>query len=159
MVQYSHVRLLILCDAAGVDIITQHLGVDPTGTDSKATVPPTKFTHTWFIDSPNTAADGEPNTRLQALADSISPFSSQLISLDERYRRFIDIVYHVTPQHVGGISGEFDWFRMSSQLMAKLGSWNLDVSYESFWFDHPDWKRLQHPWWKQLLHRIFPTTH
>ncbi len=50
-----------------------------------------------------------------------------------------DILYHITPQHARGVTGEFDWFRMPAELMRRYGAWDLDVSYESIWFDHPDW--------------------
>ena len=105
--------------------------------------PPTGLTHTWMLDSPLDATQGDPTTRLESLADAIEPIADKIVTLDDRFRRFFDIVYHVTPQHVGGISGEFDWFRCPADLMRRISGWNLDVSYEMFWFDHPDWERLK----------------
>ena len=61
------------------------------------------------------------------------------------------MIYLVTPQHVDGITGEFDWFRCPASLMKRISGWDPDVSYEAFWFDHPEWKRLREPWWKQML--------
>jgi hypothetical protein len=157
MVTYSHVRLLILCDESGLDNIPQQLKIEATGTEKSQCFPPPKeLTHSWYLDSPIAASDGNPTARLEALADAIEPFGDRLVSLDHRYKRFIDIVYHVTPQHVGGISGEFDWFSCPALLMSRISGWNLDLSYEAFWFDHPDWKRLKYPWWERLLRRFRP---
>ena len=86
--------------------------------------------------------DGDPTSRLEALADAIEPFAERLDLPHLNVKCCIDIVYHVTPQHVGGITGEFDWFRCPAKLMSRISGWGLDVSYESFWFDHPDWQRL-----------------
>ena len=153
MIKYSHVRLMILCDEAGYDEVKLHLPVKPSNSKIESEPPPTGLTHTWILDSPCDETQGDPTTRLESLADAIEPFASDLIALDKRWRRFIDIVYHVTPQHVGGISGEFDWFRCPAGLMRRISGWNLDVSYEMFWFDHPDWKRLKYPWWQRWLKR------
>jgi hypothetical protein len=152
MIKYSHVRLLILCDEKGVEEISQHLGIGPAEVKSSdsGNPPPTGLTHVWCFDSPK-STDCEPTTRLESLADAIEPFADKLLSLDSRYPRFIDIVYHTTPQHVGGITGEFDWFRCPAPLMSRLGRWNLDLSYETFWFDHPEWERLRLPWWRRIL--------
>jgi len=155
MIKYSHVRLIILCDQTGLELISNHLQTIPTGTEKSESLPPPKeLTHSWYLDSPVDAAAGNPTTRLEGLADLIEPFGDSLITLDSKYKRFVDIVYHVTPQHVGGISGEFDWFSCPAVLMSRISGWNLDLSYESFWFDHPDWERLKHPWWERLLRRL-----
>ena len=154
MIKYSHVRLLILCNSDDVEKINSHLGVDPTEVKSDDGK---NFTHTWCLDSPMNA-DGDPTARLAALAEAIEPFADKVVSLDSKFPRFIDIVYHVTPQHVGGITGEFDWFRCPAQLMGKISGWNLDVSYETFWFDHPEWERLKLPCWRQFLATISRVT-
>ena len=152
MIQYSHVSLLILCDAEGLKVINEKLGVEPSevkhepGEESL----PTGLTHTWKLDSP-IGAEANPTQRLAALADLIEPFADKLVALDSRFPRFIDIVFHVTPQHVCGITGEFDWFECPAPLMKRISGWDLDLSYESFWFDHPEWERLREPWWRQLL--------
>ena len=152
MIKYSHVRLLILSDAENVDELTQLLGVNPTEIkfDKESKPPPTGLTHTWCLDSPM-GTEGDPTARLEALAEIMEPFASKLVSIDTRFPRFIDIIYHVTPQRENGITGEFDWFRCPAKLMAKISGWNLDVSYETFWFDHPNWVRRNLPWWRQLL--------
>jgi hypothetical protein len=93
-----------------------------------------------MFDTPKSAEEANPTGRLFALADAIEPFGERLLSLEGQFHRFVDIVYHVTPQHPNGITGEFDWFQMPAALMRRLVSWNLDVSYEAFWFNHPDWE-------------------
>lgn len=153
MVKYSHVRLMIMCDEAGMKEVAAHLKVEPSNTKIESVPPPTGLTHTWILDSPLDATQGDPTTRLASLADAIEPFADKLLTLDDSFRRFIDIVYHVTPQHVGGISGEFNWFQCPAELMRRISGWNLDVSYETFWFDHPDWERLKYPWWQRWLKR------
>lgn len=154
MIKYSHVSLLILCKAEGVDIISAHLGCNPSRIDhvSQEGVPKTGLTHTWRLDSPLGHSDANPTSRLEALVTMIEPFAERLLTLDTAYQPFVDIVYHVTPQHLGGIMGEFDWFSLPAPLIRRLASFNIDVSYESFWFDHPEWKRIRQPWWR----RIFP---
>lgn len=152
MIKYSHVSLLILSDAEGLKTINKELGIEPSEVkhDSDEEPPPTGLTHTWKLDSPK-GTEANPTERLAALADLIEPFADKLTALDSRFPRFIDIVFHVTPQHVGGITGEFDWFQCPASLMKRISGWDLDVSYESFWFDHPDWERLREPWWRQML--------
>jgi hypothetical protein len=112
MIRYSHVSLLILCDEAGVDIISAHLGCSPSRVDHDTTeeVPETGLTHTWRIDSPLGHSDADPTGRLDALVTKIETFGERLLTLDAAYRPFVDIVYHVTPQRPDGIMGEFDWF-------------------------------------------------
>lgn len=144
---------MIMCDEAGYHEVATRLHVEPSDTKIESEVPPSGLTHTWMLDSPLDATQGDPTTRLESLADAIDPFAEKLVALDDRFRRFIDIVYHVTPQHVGGISGEFDWFRCPADLMRRISGWNLDVSYEMFWFDHPDWERLKYPWWQRWFKR------
>jgi hypothetical protein len=64
---------------------------------------------------------------------------------DEAHAYFYIARVHITPQHCHGITGEFDWFRMPAELMRRLAAWNLNMSYESFWFDHPEWSRSRRP--------------
>ena len=145
MIRYSHVSLLIPCELADAAQITVQLGVSPSevaesmireaGDTMKEHV-----CHTWTLHAPMTADQGDPTARLWSLVEVIRPFADHLVALDGRWRRWIDIVYHITPQRAGGITGEFDWFQMPAGLMKLLGEWNLDVSYESFWFDHPEWQ-------------------
>ena len=146
---------MIHCNKAGVDAISRYLAASPSDViEYDGPPPPTGFTHCWVFNSPVGHDDGDPTSRLKALADSIEPFSERLNLPDVNARCSIDIVYHVTPQHVGGITGEFDWFRCPAKLMSRIAGWGLDVSYECFWFDHPDWKRLKHPWWRTWFGRI-----
>lgn len=146
---------MIHCDKEGAAAISQCLETTPSEIIAyDGPPPPTGFTHCWVIDSPMGHDDGDPTSRLEALADIIEPFADRLDMTDLNVKSGIDIVYHVTPQHVGGITGEFDWFRCPAQLMSRISGWGLDVSYESFWFDHPDWQRLSYPWWRKLLKRF-----
>ena len=146
---------MIHCDRAGVDAISNHLQVEPSEViEYDGPPPPTGFTHCWLLNSPLGHDDGDPTARLEALADTIEPFAEQISSLPVKATSSIDIVYHVTPQHVGGITGEFDWFRCPAKLMSRVSGWGLDVSYECFWFDHPDWQRIKYPWWQKLLGRL-----
>jgi len=74
MIKYSHVRLLILCDAEGIEYLTNRLGIEPSEVqfDNEAKPPATGLTHTWCLDSPMDAG-GDPTDRLTALADAHSP--------------------------------------------------------------------------------------
>ncbi len=146
---------MIHCDQAGVQAISDFLDAEPSEViEYEGPPPPTGFTHCWTLNSPMGHEDGDPTTRLEALADVMEPFAKKLDSLPLNAKAGIDLVYHVTPQHVGGIAGEFDWFRCPAKLMSRVSGWGLDVSYECFWFDHPDWQRLKYPWWRTLLHRL-----
>lgn len=159
MIRYSHVSLLILCRTKSeADWVTSDLGIQPSRVRedrlqrcSKEESRSETNSHTWVFDSPKTAEAADPTGRLLALADAIEPFGERLLSLDAQFKRFIDIVYHVTPQHSNGITGEFDWFRMPASLMRRFVAWNLDVSYETFWFNHPDWAS---PTNRNLLQRL-----
>jgi hypothetical protein len=157
MVRYSHVSLLVLCDAADAGVITAHLGVAPScvrkstsqSVQAGGTVAEDAH-HTWVLDSPLSAEAGDPTDRLWALAEVIQPFGDRLLALDARFPRWVDILYHATPQHPHGVTGEFDWFRMPAELMKFFASWGLDVSYEVFWFDHPDWQPPGRSVWAPL---------
>lgn len=151
MIKHSHVSLTIVCDAAGVDIISKHLGCRPSRVDHDP-VDDGATSHAWFLDSPLDHSEANPTDRLDALVSLMEPFSDKLASLDGAYRPFVDILYHVTPQRANGITGEFDWFRLPAPLIRRLASLNVDVSYETFWFDHPEWNRGRQPWWR----RYFP---
>ena len=148
MIRYSHVILLIPCDSVSAATITAALGVKPARVrenKSQVRVADGSFQecghHTWMFDSPKNHSEGDPTARLHALADAIEPFAPRLPGIRADYKPFVDIVYHVTPQQPHGITGEFDWFRMPAELMRRYGAWALSVSYEAFWFDHPDWIR------------------
>jgi len=158
MVRYSHVSLLIPCEINGADEITSYLGFQPSRireskmrTRQKDGRLQETITQAWMLDSPKDA-NANLTDRLYALADTIEPFSNRLLTLDSHHKRWIDIVYHTTPQHPNGITGAFDWFRMPATLMQRLALWNLDMSYEVFWFNHPEWKnpRSQN-WWRKIF--------
>jgi hypothetical protein len=137
---------LIPCAADRAAAITALLGVEPTRVrESKSQGwhedgSWKESTHyAWMLDSPRSHTDGDPTARLDALADLIEPFAARLPSLRPQFSPWIDIVYHITPQHPHGVTGEFDWLRMPAELMRRYSAWDLSISYESFWFDHPDW--------------------
>ena len=143
MLKYSHVALKItnLKEPTGRDV-TKHLGIAPTKIQKVKGHVGTKETllYIWRLDSPKDQ-NFAPVVRLEALLDVIAPFSEKLISLDSRYSRLIDLVFHMTPQREDGtINGEFDWFMMSPPLMSKMGAWNLPFSYEKFWYEEKFYK-------------------
>lgn len=161
MIRYSHVSLIVLCDSlVEADAVTKHLGVQPSRVRESKSDSWTKEGgrkenapfYSWMLDSPKTAENGNPTIRLYALADTIEPFAPRLSSLQTRQPPSVDILYHCTPQHPHGVTGEFDWFSMSSELMRRYGAWNLSVSYEAMWFDHPDWVN---PANRSLLRRVW----
>ncbi len=159
MTKYSHFRLSIVCDEAGLQEVQEHLdvpmsnelvdaGLDPEIHDPSA-VP---FPYHWRLNSPLGAESGSP-ARFEALVDAIEPFGDRLATLDERFSRLIHILYHNTPQHPHGILGEFDMFCTPAKLMPQLAAWNVSVWYETMWFDHPDWESPRTGWWKRLTNR------
>lgn len=79
MIKYSHVRLIIMCDEAGYDEVATHLEIEPSDTKIESEPPPTGLTHTWILDSPLDATQGDPTTRLESLADAIEPFADKLV--------------------------------------------------------------------------------
>ena len=154
MIRDSRVSLLIPCEADEVQAITDHLGIEAT--EVRQSCPRVRqpdgtmaeqLWHAWSLDSPMAADAGDATSRLWALIEVIRPSGERLISLDPKWKRFIDIVYRVTPQRPDGIAGEFDWFRVPATMMRILGEWGLDVSYEVFWHNHPDWKRPKRSLW------------
>ena len=151
MIKYSHVRLAIFCNAESVDHITRQLGVKPSHTKKieRDALPAIELSHAWCLDSP-LGVEGELTARLRALVDAIEPFADKLVSLDARFTRAIDILYHVTPQHVGGITGEFNGFLCPAELMSRISGWKLGLGYETIWFDHPQWQRRRLPWWRRM---------
>lgn len=157
MIRYSHVALLIpLSEPSGREV-SEHLGVTPTmvrestghqsGPDGLL-VPYTS--HTWQLDSKKDVSH-QPVARIEALLDEVELFSERLLSLDPKFHRWIDMVFHVTPQHPHGVTGEFDWLSLPHQTMGRLSRLQLDLSYESFWFDHPDWHLA---WHQKLLRKL-----
>ena len=153
MIRYSHVSLIILCDTIGVQEITDRLGRAPSRVDHdpEQEPPQTGLTHTWRIDSPLGDADADPTGRLVALLNVIEPLGPKIASLDKRYSRWIDIIYHVTPQHFSGVTGEFDWFQLPKDLIKKLAVLDIDLSYETFWFNHPEWNPPKKSWWEKIF--------
>jgi hypothetical protein len=149
MIKYSHVSLIILCDtAAEAEAITAHLGIPPTrlresklrsGNKEKGLTE--KISFSWMLDSPKSHTDADVPERLSALADAIEPINERLHTLKSLHKPWVDVVYHNTPQHSRGITGEFHWFRMPAEIMRRFSSWDLSISYEVFWFNHPDWEQ------------------
>lgn len=162
MIKYSHVSLWIPCAADTAASVTHALGVQPTRIREEKVysggvgIPRERRIHfTWMLDSPKSHADGDPTVRLYALADVIEPIASRLGALRPEFSPWVDVMYHLTPQHPHGVTGEFDWLRMPAELMRRYASWDLDVSYETFWFDHPDWIRPKpRGFWSTMLGRL-----
>jgi hypothetical protein len=155
MVRYSHVRLCIPCTIEEAPHISSQLGLEPSqvvnsqfwsrqhdGTMKE------NIQYTWALNFPMSAEQGDPTARLGALIELIRPFSDRLLALDQSWKRWIDILFHVTPQRSSSILGEFDWFCVPSPMMKELGAWDLSISYEMMWFNHPDWKPPHRPWWR-----------
>jgi hypothetical protein len=155
MIRYSHVSLVVLCDtAAEADAVTTHLGVQPTRIrESKAQSWCPKGGHgekvswSWTFDSPKSHTEADVPERLWTLAEAIAPFAERLRTLKSAREPWVDVVYHNTPQHPHGITGEFHWFRMPVEIMRRFSVWDLSISYEVFWFDHPDWVSPKRSGW------------
>jgi hypothetical protein len=147
MIRYSHVSLSILCNTRqDADFVTAHLGTQPSQVReskshrlSKKTGREERTHFSWSLDSPKSAEQADPTGRLWALANAIEPFGERLLSLDAQFHRHASVIYHLTPQQPTGIAGEFNWLWMPAALMRRFTAWNLDVSYEVIWFNHPDW--------------------
>jgi hypothetical protein len=163
MIRYSHVSLIILCDtAAEADAVTAHLGIQPTRIReskfqswSQKEGKSEKVSWRWTFDSPKNHTEAEVSERLWTLAEAIAPFSERLRTLKSSHKPRVDIIYHNTPQHPQRISGEFHWFRMDAQTMRRFSDWDLSISYEVFWFDHPDSVRLKLPsWFTRFIQRF-----
>ena len=160
MVRYSRVSLGIQCELADVPEISAQLGVQPsevaesmTGIGKPGGPIIEKVHHTWRLHSPMSADQADPTARLAALVEVIRPFADRLISLDVKWKRWIDILYHLTPQCPEGVAGEFDWIYLPAATLKLLADWGLGVGYETFWFNHPDWKRPRRSWWSRRLRR------
>ncbi len=158
MVRYSHVALTILVEDPGGKEVSQYLGVLPTCVReskgfrrNRSEAPLEAYTsYTWSFDSKKDISH-QPIVRIHALLDEVELFSERLLSLDAKYHRWIDMLFHVTPQHSHGITGEFDWLSLPPKTMERIAKLQLSLSYEVFWLDHPDWRL---PWHKRLLRKL-----
>jgi hypothetical protein len=153
MIIRSQVGLWISCEADDIPVITARLGTEPSEiikSESKLRQPDgtmaDKIGHSWVVHSPMSAESGDPTARLWTLVEVIRPFAERLVALDTTWYRWINIVYWVTPLRPTSVYGEFDWFRMPASLMKILAEWNLNLSYEVFWQDHPDRKKSWRLW-------------
>ena len=163
MIRYSHVSLIVLCDtSAEADAVTAHLGVRPTQIrESKAQGWGPKEGHTekvswsWTFDSPKSHTEADVPERLWILSEAIAPFAERLRPLKSAHKPWIDVIYHNTPQHPHGITSEFHCFRMPVKIMRRFSDWDLSISYEVFWFDHPEWVRPKHSgWFRRFIQRF-----
>ena len=114
-----------------------------------------KVSWSWMLDSPKSHTDADVPERLWALAEVIEPFAERLRTLKSSHKPWVDVIYHNTPQHPHGITGEFHWFRMPVEVMRRFSGWELSISYEVFWFDHPDWVRPKARGWLGRLFQKF----
>jgi len=166
MIRYSHVSLIVLCETvAEADAVTAHLGIQPTRIHESTTQswsmkegPAEKVSWSWTFDSPKSQTEADVPERLWALAEAIAPFAERLRTLKSAHRPWVDIVYHTTPQHPDGITGEFNWFTMPAEMMRRFSDWDLSISYEVFWFDHPDWVRPKRLGWFSRFSQWFRRT-
>jgi hypothetical protein len=157
MIRYSHVALLIpLFEPLGREV-SEFLCVTPTtireskGYRRGSTDELEPWTdYTWMLDSKKDVTS-QPVVRLHALLDQIEEFSDRLRLLDPKYKPWIDILFHITPQHPHGIRGEFDWITLPPEMMGRMSRLQLMLSYEVMWFDHPDWRL---PWYKRFLRKL-----
>ena len=147
MIRYSHVSLIVLCDtAAEADAVTAHLGVQPTRIrESKSHSWSPKDGHSekiswsWTFDSPKSHTEADVPERLWTLAEAIQPFAERLQTLKSSHKPWIDIIYHNTPQYPRGVKGEFHLLMLPAEIMRSYSAWDLMITFEVFWFDHPDW--------------------
>jgi hypothetical protein len=153
MIKYSHVSLAIVCETAeDAAAITSHLGVQPSRVRKSVSHSWSKeeghaeaLSHTWMLDSPKSHDQADTPERLWELANLIEPFAERLRTLPARHQPWVDIIYHNTPQYPHGVKGEFHLLMLPPDLMRRYCAFNLMITYEVFWFDHPDWVRPTPP--------------
>ncbi len=141
---------MVSCESkTDAEFISAHLGIQPSRVrENKIHQRKKDSTYseamllTWTFDSPKGHEEAGAIERLAALADAIEPFGNKLLSLDAKFRANVDIVYHVTPQHPNHILVEFDWINLSAAMMGRFVKWNLVISYETIWFEHPDSRKI-----------------
>jgi hypothetical protein len=143
MVKDSEVALIISLKEPTGSGVTTHLGVSPTqireskgSSRTPAGEMESRVFYSWVLHSPKDQTF-QLTARLEALVAAITPFSERLVSLDPSYRRWIDIVYQITPQEpTKRQSVLVEGFHVPHGTFKKLGAWNLSISYETFYFDH-----------------------
>ncbi len=149
MIRYSHVSLMHICDTADeAEAVTTHLGVQPSRIReskshswSKEKGHAEKISWSWMLDSPKSHTEADLPERLWALAETIQPFAERLQTLKSSRRPWVDIIYHNSPQYPHGVKGEFHMLMLPPDIMRRYSAWELMVTFEVFWFDHPDWVR------------------
>jgi hypothetical protein len=67
----------------------------------------------------------------------------RLRTLQTKHRPWVDIIYHNTPQYPHGVKGEFHLLMLPPDIMRRYCARDLIITYEVFWFDHPDWVRAK----------------
>jgi hypothetical protein len=159
MMYLSHCCLRIWSETAGaaeIETITADLGCPPWEiVESPVTILKTdgsgsredRVNYFCVLNSPLSAKQASPADRLLALIDVIRPFSERLASLDSRWGRTIDIVESFTVRP--GAAPDCDWFRIPAAAVKALGEWNVNFSYETFWFKEPDEKPVRRTWWER----------
>ena len=166
MLKYSHVQLSITSPDGPPDEITRHLGVKPTRvreheyTSSKSCKPSEKIrSWSWDLESPKDA-NHEPCARVEALLDLIKPFSERLCSLDPKFKRSIDCLFHCTHQAGEPITGQFDWLMLGPEQLKRMADLGVMFGYETMhfdekWYDEHMKRKANRP--NNFLHRIFQT--
>lgn len=157
MLRYSHVALIIQLEDSSGEAVTKHLGITPTSiresTGQRRLPDGTWESYTsfsWFLDSKKDASH-QPIARIHALLEEVESVADRLLALDAKYRPWIDMLFHAVPQHPRGVTGEFDWLSLPAETMGRIARLQLTLSYEVFWFDHPDWRL---PWHRKLWRKL-----
>jgi hypothetical protein len=160
MERFSHCRLKIssaAAEKAEIEAISAALGCQPSEVaESPVTILKTdgsghredRVYYFWVLNSPLSAKQASPADRLLSLIEVIRPFSERLTSLDAHWGRGIDMVesFSIRPAPYPA----FDWFRLPASAIKTLGEWNVDFSYETFWFSEPDQSPVHRRWWERL---------
>ncbi|MGJ8640446.1 MAG: DUF4279 domain-containing protein [Opitutaceae bacterium] len=147
MIKYSHIALIIPLQSEDGRDVTNHLELEPSqireskGSSWSETEGRKEHTsYSWMLES-ELNADHRPIDRIHNLLEQIESQKENILSLDKKYSRWIDVLFHVTPQRPHGVTGEFDWITLPHQTMRRMSDLELSISYESIWFNHPDWNR------------------
>lgn len=146
MLKLSHVCLAVTLpmDRTGTpEEITEHLGVRPTSVKRSVLTlrSPDGRTKqhapwTWMLASP----EDETRTfqsRVQALLASISPFGDRLRTLDSKFAKSIDCLFHCTFEPPMG----FDMIMLSTEQLRLLADLNLSFACETVWWTEEAFKQ------------------
>ena len=151
MITYSHVALIVSLGHESGQGVTQHLGLSPTKIrestmqrrDDAGVMRPVGGA-LWMLNSPMDASH-QPLERIHSLLDLVEPIGDRIATLDVKYSRWIDMVFHVRLRSEQGI--DFDWLSLPHQTMHRISTLRLNLSYEVFRFNHSQVR----PWYKRFF--------